>query len=193
MGPTQPNMAKRQGLTPKQRQFVREYLVDLNATKAAIRAGYSEQWANKIGPRLVGKSRFRRAIREAMEVRAAKTELTAEQVIREIKLLAFSNHSDYQVDDSGAMKLRPHADPGALRAISSIERTYRTHGKGDDKETEVKVKYRLWDKPSSLKLLCEHLGILKAPELPPLEALLAALPAELRGRIRQLLAKPVSE
>src|SRR4051794_8716690 len=61
----------RQGLTPKQQRFVREYLKDHNATQAAVRAGFSEKNADKIGPRLVGKSRVQKAIRERMEAQAA--------------------------------------------------------------------------------------------------------------------------
>lgn len=72
-------------LTPKQQVFVNEYLIDLNATQAAIRAGYSKRNADKIGSELLGKTRVSKAIQEAQEARARKTERTAEDVLRDIQ------------------------------------------------------------------------------------------------------------
>lgn len=80
-------MAKRK-LTPKQEMFVKEYLVDLNATQAAIRAGYSIKTADKIGSQLLGKTRVARAIEEAKQKRADKLELTAEWVLENLKNVA---------------------------------------------------------------------------------------------------------
>lgn len=77
-------MAKKK-LTDKQLMFVKEYLVDLNATQAAIRAGYSEKNADKIGPELLGKTRVAESIQKAMARRAEKIEITAEYVLRTIK------------------------------------------------------------------------------------------------------------
>lgn len=76
-------------LTPKQEQFVREYLIDLNATQAAIRAGYSEKNADKIGPELLGHSRVRAEIEQAMQKRSQKTNITAERVLKEMERMAF--------------------------------------------------------------------------------------------------------
>jgi phage terminase small subunit len=75
----------RNGLTPKQAAFVAEYLVDLNATQAAIRAGYSAKNADKIGPRLVGESRVAAAIGEAKAKREAATEVNAAWVLERLR------------------------------------------------------------------------------------------------------------
>lgn len=72
------------GLTPKQQRFVSEYLLDLNATAAARRAGYSARNADKIGPRLVGQSRVAAAIAAKKAERAAKSDLTAAWVLRRL-------------------------------------------------------------------------------------------------------------
>lgn len=72
-------------LTPKQEIFVREYLVDLNATQAAIRAGYSEKNADKIGSELLGKTRVKAAVDAAISARSKKTEITAEWVLFSLK------------------------------------------------------------------------------------------------------------
>lgn len=69
-------------LTDKQTAFVREYLVDLNATQAAIRAGYSERTASRIGPQLLGKTCVREAIEKAQAKRARRVEIKAEDVLR---------------------------------------------------------------------------------------------------------------
>ena len=68
-------------LTDKQTAFVREYLVDLNATQAAIRAGYSERTASRIGPQLLGKNCVREAIEKAQAKRARRVEVTQDYVL----------------------------------------------------------------------------------------------------------------
>ena len=68
-------------LTDKQAAFVREYLVDLNATQAAIRAGYSERTASRIGPQLIGKTCVREAIEKAQAKRARRVEVTQDYVL----------------------------------------------------------------------------------------------------------------
>lgn len=68
-------------LTDKQTAFVREYLVDLNATRAAIRAGYSERTASRIGPQLLGKTCVREAIEKAQAKRARRVEVTQDYVL----------------------------------------------------------------------------------------------------------------
>ena len=72
-------------LTPKQQRFVEEYLIDLNATQAAIRAGYSEKNADKIGSQLLGKTRVAASIRDAQEKRTRRTEITADYVLTTIR------------------------------------------------------------------------------------------------------------
>jgi phage terminase small subunit len=72
-------------LTMKQRRFVEEYLIDLNATKAAIRAGYSARTAHSAGPRLLENVEVSKAIRAGMEARAERTRVTADDVIATIE------------------------------------------------------------------------------------------------------------
>lgn len=70
------------GLKPKQQAFVDEYLVDLNATQAAIRAGYSERTANEQGARLLANVSVQAAIRERMRDREERTEITQDKVLK---------------------------------------------------------------------------------------------------------------
>lgn len=75
---------KKQKLTSRQERFVEEYLVDLNATAAAKRAGYSEKTASRIGPELLGKTCISDAIEKAMEKRATRTGITQDVVVKEL-------------------------------------------------------------------------------------------------------------
>jgi len=72
-------------LTPKQQRFVEEYLIDLNATQAAIRAGYSEKTAKSIGQENLTKPDIQKAIQEAQNKRAERTEITQDYVLTNIQ------------------------------------------------------------------------------------------------------------
>ena len=81
-------------LTEKQKAFVREYLVDLNATQAAIRAGYSENTARVIACENLMKPNISEAIEKALQERAERTEITQDKVLEEIAKYAFKDASD---------------------------------------------------------------------------------------------------
>ena len=87
-------------LTPKQRAFVREYLLDLNATQAAIRAGYSERSAHVEGVRLLKNAKVDAAVSAAMHLRAHRTEITSDRVLKELaELLQVAARLFGQLDD----------------------------------------------------------------------------------------------
>ena len=71
-------------MTKKQKRFIEEYLIDLNATQAAIRAGYSPNNADKIGSELLGKTRVSDAIKTAMAERSKRTGVNADRVVQEL-------------------------------------------------------------------------------------------------------------
>jgi phage terminase small subunit len=82
------NAKTAEGLTAKQSAFVKEYLVDLNATQAATRAGYSKKTANEQGSRLLTNVSVRSAVDAAIKARGDRTRSTADDVLREIERLA---------------------------------------------------------------------------------------------------------
>lgn len=82
-------------LTDRQQRFVAEYLVDLNATQAAIRAGYSEKRASEIGYQLLRKTTVQAAIQEAMADREKRTGVTQDRVVAELERVAFAEAHDY--------------------------------------------------------------------------------------------------
>lgn len=149
-------MAKGGKLNAKQQRFVAEYLTDLNATQAAIRAGYSAKTANVIGPRLLVNVRVAEAIEAGKAKRLEGSEFTQAEVLEELKYLAFSNHLHFTVDDKGNLALADGAPKGAHKAISSVKYRIRTDPQGN---TTREVEYKLWDKPSTLKLAGRHLGL----------------------------------
>jgi phage terminase small subunit len=104
-------------LTPKQAAFVAEYLIDLNSTQAAIRAGYSARTADRIGPELLGKTCVAAAILEAGQKRAAKLGRTAEDVVRDIQAVTA------QAREEGDLKT----------ALKGLELEGRHHGVFNDK------------------------------------------------------------
>ena len=78
-------------MTKKQKTFCDEYLIDLNATQAAIRAGYSSKTADRIGPELLGKTCIQENIAKAMAERSKRTGISQDRVIQELARIAFVN------------------------------------------------------------------------------------------------------
>jgi phage terminase small subunit len=74
-------------LTPKQQRFVDEYLIDLNATQAAIRAGYSEKTAKSIGQENLTKPDLAKAVQERIKERESRVEITQDKVLKDIELI----------------------------------------------------------------------------------------------------------
>jgi len=99
--PKRLNLSQR--ATPKQQQFVAEYLIDLTATKAAIRAGYSAKTANRIGPELLTKSAVQDAVTAAQADRADRTKIDADWVLTRLAQEVDADLADlYEAD--GALK-----------------------------------------------------------------------------------------
>ena len=90
-------------LTAKQQCFVDEYLIDLNATQAAIRAGYSVRNADKIGSELLGKTRVQEAVSARMAERSRRTGINQDRVVLELAKIAFVKMTDL-VDREGRIK-----------------------------------------------------------------------------------------
>ncbi|MHC4187764.1 MAG: terminase small subunit [Planctomycetota bacterium] len=82
-------------LTAKQRRFYEEYVVDLNATQAAIRAGYGRKTAREIGRQNLTKLDIQQYVQRLMEERSARTEITADQVLRQLAAIAFASITGY--------------------------------------------------------------------------------------------------
>jgi len=138
-------------LTPKQQLFVEEYLIDLNATQAAIRAGYSPQTANEQGPRLLVNVSISTAIAKAMAVRSRRTGVSQERVLVELAKIAFLNPAD--VIDFDSASIVDGADRDDTAAIASVKVKTIPVQDGVIKEREIKFN----DKIKALELIGKHL------------------------------------
>lgn len=136
-------------LTPKQARFVEEYLVDLNATQAAIRAGYSSRRASEFGYSLLQKNTVQSAIEAAQRERSARTGVTADRVVQEIARVAFSSLSDVMTWGPSGAQVRPDNEitPEATAAIAEIT------------ATKAVVKVKLHNKVAALEHLAKHVGL----------------------------------
>lgn len=137
-------------ITEKQKKFVEEYLIDLNATQAAIRAGYSIKNAGKIGHELLEKTRISNEVTKKIAERSRRTGINADRVLIELAKIAFVNADD--VIESKDATLKENASRDDLAAIQSIK--VKTFGE-DGVEREIK----LADKLKALDMLGRHLGM----------------------------------
>lgn len=138
-------------MTNKQKRFVEEYLIDLNATQAAIRAGYSPKTANEQGAQNLAKLSV--PIAQAMAERSRRTGISQDRVILELARIAFVNASDV-IDPEDASVLSGAARDD-LACIQAVKVKQSNSEKGEMTEREVK----LADKLRALELLGKHLGM----------------------------------
>lgn len=139
-------------LTDKQQRFVDEYLIDLNATQAAIRAGYSVKTANEQGSQNLAKLSIQQVIAERMAERSRRTGVNQDRVVLELAKIAFVKMTDI-VDSEGNIKGDAAEDD--LACIESVKYKHSNTDTGYSEEREVKIASKL----KALELLGKHLGM----------------------------------
>lgn len=148
-------------LTAKQERFVAEYLIDLNATQAAKRAGYSERTANEQGSRLLANVKVSAAIAEAQAKRSKRTEITQDRVLAELAKIGFSDLRNVLTNSGAITDVQDWSDEFA-GAVASVEIVRRSSGEFDDDGKPIPEfvhKIKTWDKLSALEKLGKHLGM----------------------------------
>jgi phage terminase small subunit len=148
-------------LTAKQAQFVAEFLVDMNATQAAVRSGYSPRSAASIASENLRKPEIIQALQQAQQRLADHFQVTQERIIQELATIGFSDVTHYALDDVLHLKPTATAPKAAMRALASIKHRIRTIRRDDETETIHEVEFRLWDKNTALVNLGKHLGLFK--------------------------------
>lgn len=144
-------------LNPKQQQFVVEYLVDLNATQAAIRAGYSPKTAGVQGFDLLKKPEIAAAIESLRNEHAKNTGLTVERVLTEAMRLAFFDIRKLTDAEGNPIPIN-QLDDDTAAAIQGLE--LATERSRDDEGSGTLVrKYKIADKNAALERLFKHLGL----------------------------------
>lgn len=139
-------------LTEKQKRFADEYLIDLNATQAAIRAGYSPKSAEQQGSRLLTNAKVRAYIDERMAEHSARTGVNQERIIRELARIAFLDPT--QLVDMDSAELLDAASADDRAAIASVK-VKTMSGETEMIEREV----RFADKIKALELLGKRFGM----------------------------------
>lgn len=156
-------------LNARQAKFVTEYLVDLNATQAAIRAGYSPKGAEVTGSQLLRNPKVRAEVDAALERRSARVEIKADDVLRELLRLATCDIGD-AFDEKGNLKPLHEMSADVRRAIAGVEVT----AIGVDAIAHV-TKVKFWDKTRGLELLGKHLKLFTEKHEHSVDASLEAL------------------
>ena len=137
-------------LNEKQKRFISEYIIDLNAKQAAIRAGYSPKTAEVQASRLLSLVKVQTEITKAMEDRGKRTGITQDRVLAELSAIAFAKATDYvEVDEDGFVKIKPTAGltDEQKSAIASIKKGING------------IEIKLVDKTKALEMLSRHLGL----------------------------------
>ncbi|MDR3599383.1 MAG: terminase small subunit [Desulfosporosinus sp.] len=137
-------------LTAKQERFIQEYLIDLNATQAAIRAGYSPKTANEQGSQLLANISIRAHVDKAIAEQSKRTGINADRVIKELARIALVNPADVINFRDATVADGVNRDDSA--SIASVKVKYFD---GEISEREIKMA----DKIKALELLGKHLGM----------------------------------
>jgi phage terminase small subunit len=176
-------------LSPKQQRFVEEYLVDLNASAAMLRAGYKSKNPNVDASKLLAKPSIVAAVSALRDAESKKLGITRERVLTELARVAFSDVRKL-FNEHGGMRPIVSLDDEVAAAISHIKLTSFTPP-GEDAQTEYTKEVKLADKVSVLKDLARHMGVIE-PEKPADVniTLTVEMPREAyREKLRKLAAK----
>lgn len=143
-------------MTEKNKRFIEEFLIDLNGTQAAIRAGYSAKTANEQAARLLANVSIQQEISKAMAERSRRTGINQDRVLQELAKIALVNTRDViDFEDASVLETASEDD---LAAIASVK-VKTIPGKGGELGIEREVK--LYDKLRALEMLGKHLGMFR--------------------------------
>lgn len=148
-------------LTHRQRRFVEEYLVDLNATQAAIRAGYSKKTAEQGAAQLLRNIKVLDAIAKAQEARSIRTGITQDMVLEELAKIGFANMKNYigiTSDGDPFMDLSELTEDKAA-ALAEVTVEDFKEGRGEDARDVRRIRFKLYDKRAALVDIGRHLGM----------------------------------
>jgi phage terminase small subunit len=152
-------MSESRGLTPKQQRFVEEYLIDLNATAAARRAGYSIRTAEATGWENLRKPEIAAAIAAALAARSERTQIDADWVLKRLAHEAEADLAD--IYDSGGNLLPIHEWPMVFRQglVAGFETVHEADGPADSRRTMLVRKIKLQDRSKTVEMIGRHVGV----------------------------------
>jgi phage terminase small subunit len=146
-------------MSPRQEAFVGEYLLDMNGTAAAVRAGYSPVSAARLATRMLATPEIAAAVAAKFEERRGSVEVTAGEVVEELGRIVFADPADVIAwgPDGVVVKDSATLTPEQRRMVVEVAETRITSKDGDVSST-IKVKLRPRD--PALALLAKHLGLI---------------------------------
>lgn len=144
-------------LTPKEQVFIREYLADGNATRAAVAAGYSAATASVQGSKLLRKAKVAQELANLREKLHSKLEISAERVLQGIAQLAFFDVRKFFAADGSLIPVAD-LDEAAAFALKGLDvsKLFHYFGKGQAEEKGTITKVRFADRTEALELLGRH-------------------------------------
>ncbi|NIV12904.1 MAG: terminase small subunit [Aliifodinibius sp.] len=145
-------------LTDKQEQFCQEYLIDLNATQAAIRAGYSERTAQEIGSENLSKPIIQTRVAELKKIRQKRVEVDQDKIVRMLLQMAGYDVRDIaEIDEDGTMTLKPSEQwpDDMVQSVQGIS------------QGKFGISIKTADKARAIELLMRHLGMFKEDQHNP--------------------------
>lgn len=187
---------KAETLTPLQEQFCREYLIDLNASKAAERAGYTQK-SSQAGYETLKRRNVQKRIQELMDERSKRTEITADRVLCELARVAFLDLSEAYDDNGNLLNIKAMPED-VRRAISGIKVFDEFDGTGNERFKIGEVReVKTNDKIKALQAIGQHLKMFtqkhehSGPDGKPIETKnVSSMSAqEMEKRIEELLKK----
>jgi phage terminase small subunit len=146
-------------MTPKQARFVAEYLIDLNATQAAIRAGYSPKVANRQGSENLSKPDIAAAVQAGQRTQLEAAGVSKARLLQELGRIALSQVADYFDPVTKDAKHPADLSPDAGAALAGFEVLIKNAAAGDG-VTDTIHKFKLWDKVKAIELYMKHYGML---------------------------------
>ena len=158
-------------MTERQKRFCNEYLIDLNVTQAAIRAGYTPKYANKKAYELLDKPEIKEYLDKKIKDREQRTEITQDKVVNELAAIAFSNASDFfkvidkTVTVGGSIVLDDEGNPRTYKDVEFVNTDKLSEANkkviSSIKQGSNGLEIKLNDKLKALELLGKHLGMFK--------------------------------
>lgn len=156
-------MKEDNGLTIKQNMFCQEYIIDFNASQAAIRAGYSSKGAGVQGGKLLEIPKINARIKECIAERAKRTEITADNVLKELSKIAFISVDDFYKDD-GSVKLLSELESHVRSALASYSIKTIYVGSGEDRKAIDIPQFKAHDKVKTLEMLGKHFAMFEGKD-----------------------------
>lgn len=148
-------------LTPKQQSFVAEYLIDLNATQAAIRAGYSAKTANEQGARLLANVSVRLAVADAQKSRSERTEIDADWVLKRLARDATADLADLYDEHGNLLPVKEWPIAWRTGLVAGIETVQERDGEDAAGKPEFVTvrKVKLLDRTKLVELIGKHVTV----------------------------------